>query len=177
MALLSGLEGRVVQKSVESATTLRFGVESSEKNEGGRPSGRRKAGLGLGAGLVDDEDAYEDECHGQDLLEAEGIDADADADDGSKDRLDVGVEADEGRPDTLLSVWNQEVGEEGGEEDEEADFKADLKGDFRVVGGEQALGRKREGHDQGEEEHPLHEGDYAVFVDQRAEDAEVAGET
>ena len=59
---------------------------------------------------------------GQYLLPTERIHAYPNADGNSYDGLHVGVHAYQGRADTFLSQWKEEVGDEGGAHDEECQF-------------------------------------------------------
>ena len=67
---------------------------------------------------ADDEDAREYHECGEEFLPCKDVHTDDDAYDGSDDRLDIAVHADKGRTDTLLSVWDKEIGHECGEHDQ-----------------------------------------------------------
>ena len=77
-------------------------------------------------------------------MPTEGIHAKADADGGGNDGLHVGVHADQGRTDTLLTYRDEEIGDKGGANDEVSQLRNVCSRECAVIESEDFLACKRE---------------------------------
>ena len=125
---------------------------------------------------IDQTDARENEDGGQHLQEREMIQAHRQGNHHGDDGLDVGVHAHHDRPQALLRDGNEEIGDEGGADHHVDDLPHHVHRHGRQVGGPERAEGEGECHQRGEEEHPLHEGDDGVLLNQRLKDAHVRGE-
>lgn len=89
-------------------------------------------------------DTTEDHEGGKYLLPTKSVHAEADADGGGNDGLYVGVHADQGRTDTLLTYRDEEVGDKGGTNDEVSQLRKVCSRECAVIESEDFLACKRE---------------------------------
>ena len=123
----------------------------------------------------DEPDACEDEQDGEDLREAEGVQAEVD---GGCDRdygLDVVVHAGDSGPQGLLPYDYQDIAEEGGEDHNVEDAAYIAPAQAGPVGGDQVVVGEGQQADEGVGEHPLHDGEDGVFAYKILEKDEVGG--
>ena len=93
------------------------------------------------------------------------------------DRLDIGIHADHDGLQAFLREGNQEIGDEGGAHHHIDDLPHHIHRHGGQVGCLERTEGEGERHQRGEEEHPLHERDHGVLLDQRLEDPHVGRET
>ena len=122
-------------------------------------------------------DTTEDHEGGKNLLPTEGVHAEADADGGGDDGLHVGVHADQGRTDTLLSYRDEEIGDEGGADDEVSKLGEESAREGGIVDGGYLVTGKGKRHEGGEKKYPLHERDHRIAGNEGFEKPQVERET
>ena len=92
------------------------------------------------------------------------------------DRLDIGIHADHDGLQAFLREGDQEIRDEGGAYHHVDDLPHHFHRHGGQVGGAERAEGEGKRHQRGEEEHPLHERDHGILLDQRFEDAHIGGE-
>ena len=122
-------------------------------------------------------DTTEDHEGSKNLLPTEGVHAETDADGGGDDGLHVGIHADQGRADALLSYRDEEIGDEGGADDEVSKLGEEGAREGGIVDGGYLVAGKGKRHEGGEKEYPLHKRDHRIAGYERFEKPQVKRET
>ena len=126
--------------------------------------------------LVDDPNARENKYHRYTLLPSEVVQTNDDADDGGDDGLHIVVHADQSGSQALLPDGDEEIRDESGEKHHKSNLPRHTALNLSKRYEYQVFDIEGNGHQHGEQEHPLHESDHIVFRDEWAEDAEIEGE-
>ena len=132
----------------------------------------------LGAAFADghEEHAGEDEDHGHDLQEGEGVHAPPHGDDAGDDGLHVAIHADDGRAQIVLAHGRQQVAEERPAADHESDSKVHHGVERAPFQADEAFVGEGEGAKRGEKEHPFHQRHGGIAADEGLEQHEVERE-
>ena len=104
------------------------------------------------------------------------VQTDDDADDGGDDGLHIVVHANQSGSQAFLPDGDEEIRDESGKKHHERHLPQHAALHLSERNVYQVFDIEGNGHQHGEQEHPLHESDHIVFRDERAENAEVEGE-
>ena len=130
---------------------------------------------GFGSTFINNGHTREDEGSGKDFGSSEGIHAQGNAYNAGNDGLEVVVHAHQCGADALLADGDEEVGHKGGKEDEVGHFPPHLGRDGGKVGVDESFDGEWQDDEEGKEEHPFHERDHIVALDDGAAHSQVEG--